>query len=268
MDTKKNMGKPTAAKESEKLLDKEFEKIPNIGITPRQGTKNNLPTLFHYKGYSSAITELGGIPYMLTMNTTDNDRLSQIVSSMDGLIITGGEDLDPIRYHAKKHELTGTPDKEKEKFEFRLIEKALEYGKPILAVCGGSHKLNVVYGGNLIQDIETRIDSKIYHNNKTMRDQGIHEVRVVNEDSLFTKMYGSKPFMVNSTHHQASHNLGSGLVTTLIADDEIIEGFRDPSKPYVIGVQFHPEALFNQPGYEKNLNLFKKLVDISKGELR
>ena len=251
-----------ADRQLRQMLDREYAHVPFIGVSARHAEKNGLATLFCYEGYEHAVSNAGGIASVIGFSTPES-YFCDLLAHYDGLIITGGEDVSPEKYGQAPHQRTGPPDSAKEQFEFRLIEKALERDMPIWAVCGGSHKLNIVYGGNLYQDLDDQLPGNAGHNIKERREEGVHPVSLL-PGTLLSALYGTDRMMVNSTHHQAVWELGSGLRHAIVADDGVIEGFEDASHPFVVGVQFHPEALYDKPQTMIHEKLFAAFVNAAR----
>lgn len=155
--------------------------------------------------------------------------------SFDGLLLTGGGDIDPSRYGQV---LNGSnpPDLERDRTELALARAYLDAGKPILGICRGHQILNVVLGGTMVQDLGEHLN--LFHR-KTSEDR-VHPIRA-QEGSILHALYG-ETFAVNSAHHQAVDALGEGLVITARSESGIVESVELPGRP-VLGLQFHPERM-------------------------
>lgn len=160
----------------------------------------------------------------------------------DGLIVTGGVDVDPARYGDPPSERLGTTNANRDAFETALIEHALEHDRPLLGVCRGHQLFNVVHGGSLLQHIEEREP----HRSRRGEDGGIasgwHEVEVA-PGTILAGILDGTPLRVNSRHHQAvtPDRLARGLTVAATTEDGIIEALEDPSKRWALSVQWHPE---------------------------
>lgn len=204
-----------------------------------------------YKNYVNAVTECGAI--------ADAQYLPNGNTDYDGLILCGGNDIQPSYYNA---EINGSRnfDIERDAAEFTLLKKFLKTGKPILGICRGHQLLNVALGGTLIQDLSNAKD----HSSGADYDL-THEV-CAKSGSVLEKLYGDR-FYVNSAHHQAVKTLGEGLSATLFSDQgKTIEAFEHISKPY-LGVQFHPERMcleFKRSDTVNGLELFKYFISLCK----
>lgn len=155
--------------------------------------------------------------------------------SFDGLLLTGGGDIDPARYG---QELNGsnTPKPERDRTELALARAYLEAGKPILGICRGHQILNVVLGGTMVQDLGEHLN--LFH--RKITEDRVHPIRA-QEGSILHTLYG-ETFPVNSAHHQAADVLGEGLVVTARSESGVVESIELPGRP-VLGVQFHPERM-------------------------
>lgn len=187
------------------------------------------------------------------------EYLPEINANYDGLILCGGNDIDPTYYG---EEINGSVDIDyaRDKVEFALLKAYLEAGKPVLGICRGYQLINVFFGGSLHQDIENAKE----HSSFSDFDL-IHRVHAV-KGSIAEKLYGDD-FVVNSFHHQAVNKLGAGLkVTMMSGDNTVIEGFEHNSLP-VFGVQWHPERMcFNQKRADTvdGAEIFKYFIQMCK----
>ena len=148
----------------------------------------------------------------------------------NGLILTGGTDVDPARYHQTPHSETDLPDKERDRREALLVSEALQRDIPILAICRGMQFLNVVLGGTLTQHIEGHRQPRVYD------AQSVH----IREGSRLASILKSGEYRINSRHHQCVASLGEGLMKTA-ADGDVVEALELPDKRFVLAVQWHPE---------------------------
>lgn len=155
--------------------------------------------------------------------------------SFDGLLLTGGGDVDPVHY-GQPNRGSMTPDPDRDRTELALVKAYLEAGKPILGICRGMQILNVALGGTLVQDLGEHLN--LFHRRITA--DKVHPVRA-QEASLLHALYGSA-FPVNSAHHQAVDAPGRGAVITARSESGVAEALELPGKP-VLGVQFHPERM-------------------------
>jgi putative glutamine amidotransferase len=206
--------------------------------------------------YYNAILKSGGIPIIIP--PVPDEDLNEVLSKLNGLMLIGGPDYDPSHYKEEAHAKTKVASRARDEFDMRLIQKAAEGTKlPILGICAGAQALNIGLGGSLIQDIPSHLpSSKVQHSSPRGWEQGFNSHRVkLSSDSKLAKIYGKEYLEVPTSHHQSVNRLGAGLHPVAYADDEIIEAVEHKDKPFVIGVQWHPERDF-----EGNRKLFEEFV--------
>lgn len=180
-----------------------------------------------------------------------------------GLVVTGGAfDIPPEAYGEARRQGMGEVKDDRTRFEWALLEGALEAGLPVLGVCGGMQLLNVVLGGTLIQDIPTEVEGALPHEQPPPKDVPSHPITVATGSLLASATGGAQEVEVNSTHHQGVARLGRGLQVTARAPDGVVEAVEDPSRPYVVGVQWHPEAILASAPW--NLEIYRQLVRAAK----
>jgi putative glutamine amidotransferase len=178
---------------------------------------------------------------------TDPATLDQLVAGIDALVLPGGAfDIDPQLYGEDKLPTCGELKPERTALERALLSRAEARGLPILGVCGGMQLMNVSRGGTLWQDIDSQTQTSVQHQQSTAKHLAAHSVRVV-PGSKLAALTNTSELPVNSTHHQAVKALGSGLVGTARASDNLVEALEDPSLPFFVGVQWHPESLLEEP---------------------
>jgi len=169
-----------------------------------------------------------------------------ILDSVSGLVLTGGEDIDPARYGEKRHEKIRSINAARDATEIALIEEAKARGKPILAICRGIQILNVALGGTLVQDIPSQLDTKIAHDEDSPRNSRSHDISI-EPGSLIAKAVGTEHCTVNSFHHQSVKRVADGMRVTARSPDGVIEGLESADDWWVIAVQWHPEEMTDSP---------------------
>ncbi|MFF5311846.1 gamma-glutamyl-gamma-aminobutyrate hydrolase family protein [Streptomyces massasporeus] len=180
-------------------------------------------------GYPRLIQRAGGLAAMLPPD--DTRYAAEAVARLDGLVIAGGPDVEPVRYGAEREPRTGPPAPERDAWELALIEAALAARMPLLGICRGMQLLNVALGGTLVQHIDGHAE--------VVGVFGGHAVKPV-PGSLYAGVVPEETF-VPTYHHQAVDRLGEGLVPSAYAADGTVEAVELPSADWVLGVQWHPE---------------------------
>jgi putative glutamine amidotransferase len=230
-------------------------KSPLILVSPNIESKGQEfadPSISLSVRYQQALMKAGGIPLTLPA-TVSREVIAESVSRCDGVLMTGGEDVEPSLYAQSvpakvRRTVTLTPDGGARDYrEIVLIDEIFQQRKPLLAICRGHQVLNVALGGTLIVDIPSQKKSTINHRRMDKRSDMVHEVRLTAE-SLLAKITGAQKLGVNSTHHQAVNRVAPALRPVAVSDDGIVEGLElKPSSagwlPFLLSVQFHPERL-------------------------
>lgn len=198
--------------------------------------------------YVDCVAEAGGIPLLLPP-TGDASYAADTVAGLDGLVISGGPDVDPARYGEAPEEKTDTPRIERDTWELALLSAALDRDIPVLAICRGLQLLNVLYGGTLVQHIEDhKAGVAVFGSTKVALD----------DTTLPGSVLGASVF-VSCYHHQALGRVGDKLAVTGRAPDGTIEAVVVPDRTFAVGVQWHPEQ-------DRELRLFTAFVEQSQKE--
>ena len=192
-------------------------------------------------------------------------RLSDYPQYLDGLILQGGADINPQSYGEEALHPDWAGDMVRDAYEMELLHEFMEAGKAVLGICRGAQLINVALGGTLYQDIATQIETATTHVHATY-DRHSHAVEWA-KDSGLAKLYpGMTGGQVVSIHHQAIKSLGRGLQAEARSDDSVIEAVRLQGKPYVLGLQWHPE--FHVPGSPNLLDsapLLEEFLNAARG---
>jgi len=193
--------------------------------------------------YLRAIQRVGGTPVVVPPMAKDEDW-EVLVAHLDGLLLSGGDDIDPGAYGEESEPWMGQVDAERDASELGLARKWLASERPLLAICRGNQVLNVALGGTLYQDIATYIPQALDHSYVPARsmERLVHSV-TLDPYSMLAGILGGTRFEVNSAHHQAVKTLGERLAVVARADDDVVEAIEMPGHPFCIGVQWHPEAM-------------------------
>lgn len=218
---------------------------PVIGITmDHERTSYALPF-----DYARSVLAAGGLPLAIPFHI-EPALIPQVVDQFDGLLFSGGSDLDPKLYGKEQRHPKAVPLlAERQKFEFALLAEVERRRMPLLGICLGCQLLNVYRGGNLIQFIPDLTDRQtIEHRRRAGLSQlpSRHPVTIA-ADSLLGRTIGKQRIAVNTRHKQSIKQLGRGLRVVATAPDGIIEGIEDAGYPLFMGVQWHPENLHAEP---------------------
>ena len=238
---------------------------PLIGLTSGlTRNKSGAPVCQVGQAYVTAIQKAGGIPVMIPLGS-GTDSLKALLLRLDGLLFTGGGDIDPQHFNGEPHAKVYGISPERDALEFFLIEAALAAGKPLLAICRGIQVLNVACGGSLYTHIQDQIEQSLKHDwfPKFPRDKLAHTVSLVCESKL-QEIFGDADIRVNSLHHQGISQVGQGLKATAFAPDGLVEGLEVEGADFALGVQWHPECLPEDVGMQ---NLFKAFVAASSQQI-
>ena len=195
--------------------------------------------------YVTALESAGLIP-LIVPPLSRASAAAVILDSVSGLVLTGGEDVDPARYGEKRHEKIRSINAARDATEIALIEGAKARGKPVLAICRGIQILNVALGGTLVQDIPSQLDTKIAHDEDSPRNSRSHDISI-EPGSLIAKAVGTEHCTVNSFHHQSVKRVADGMRVTARSPDGVIEGLESADDWWVIAVQWHPEEMTDSP---------------------
>jgi putative glutamine amidotransferase len=202
---------------------------PRIGITPCSRVED----------YVESVKRAGGEPVVLDAAGDPAGALDRV----DGLLLTGGLDVDPVLYGEPPHATTEV-DAARDLFEIPLSRDAVARDLPIFAICRGVQVLNVAAGGSLIQDIPSTVTTDLTHSIDIPKDHAAHQVRVTPGTRLASSLGGSvsqETCAVNSRHHQAVGRVAPSFVVSATSDDGVIEAIERPASTFCVGVQWHPE---------------------------
>ena len=192
--------------------------------------------------YVTALESAGLIP-LIVPQLSNADAASAVLDSVAGLVLTGGEDVDPARYGEKRHEKVRSVNAARDATEAALIKEARKRGTPVLAICRGIQMLNVALGGTLVQDIPSQCETDIAHDEESARNSRTHEISV-EPGSLIATAIGTEHCTVNSFHHQSVKRVADGMRVTARSPDGIIEGLESTDEHWwVMAVQWHPEEM-------------------------
>lgn len=226
-----------------------------VGVIPLYDEK--LESIWMLPGYMQVLQNCGALPIILPL-TENKDELVQCFDMCDGILMTGGHDVDPSVYQMERKEECGVSCRERDEMERFLFLKAVEQDKPVLGICRGIQLMNALLGGSLYQDLPTEHPSSVEHHMTKPYDVPIHTVEVTKGTKL-AEIIGSGKYEVNSYHHQAVKTLAENVTAMAVSEDGLIEAIGLPDKNFIIGVQWHPEFIFEKD--EKSLKLVQAFVD-------
>ncbi|MGI6683964.1 MAG: gamma-glutamyl-gamma-aminobutyrate hydrolase family protein [Bacillota bacterium] len=209
---------------------------PLIGITCGEDGLNFYVRQF----YVRVIESVGGVPVLLPVLKRNCQR-ERYLELLDGLILSGGVDVNPLLFGEEPVPGMGEITPERDGFELFLTKKFFLLGKPILAVCRGCQVLNLALGGSIFQDLKSQIPGLIKHDQKAPRESPTHSIKVVPGTKL-SHILPQEHWWVNSFHHQAVKYPAPGFMVSACAPDGVIEAIEAKNHPFAIGVQWHPEC--------------------------
>jgi putative glutamine amidotransferase len=196
--------------------------------------------------YCVAVECAGGLP--VVMPPLDDDAVAPMLDRLSGLCLSGGPDIDPGTYGGRYHSHLGPTEPNLDRFELAIVRGAVARGMPVLAICRGAQMLNVALGGDLYQHLPEDPGGAIEHRKRKADDPDTaHDVQVEPQTVLAGALHQDGECQVNSFHHQAAHRLGHGLRPVAHAPDGVVEAIELPEREFVVGVQWHAEALIERP---------------------
>ncbi len=228
--------------------------MPVIGIT--SSIDFNLQT--HWLGlkYIEAVRAAGGLPLILP-NLPAN-KILEVLKVVNGIILSGGGDVDPFYLGEDPHPYLGEVDPKRDEFELSLVKEVLKTNMPLLGICRGAQVLALAAGGKMEQHLYNKNGKNIQHMQKAPRWHSSHNVKV-KKNTLLYSIIKKEEIMVNSFHHQGMFVVPSGFQVSASSSDGVVEALESRSHDFVVGVQWHPEALVETK--EENLDIFKRFVE-------
>lgn len=255
---------------SDKIID--FKTV-SFGFTPFS-TRNGNPvigisvnidehTSRLHEAYIRSVLDAGGIPVLIPA-TDDIDTLREIVERVDGLLLSGGSDIDGRYFGEPTLEQLTDVNPERDTYDFLLLKIASDRQLPIFGICRGMQVINVAFGGSLWQDIPSQYpDKSINHSILTDKEKPVHTVRI-ESGSVLSEIFGCDEIGVNSRHHQAVKDIAPGFTITATSLDGIVEAIEAFPQYRILGVQWHPENMASEGGDEGMKRFFRRLIDEAK----
>ena len=215
-------------------------KKPLIAVTPMYDSKEERYVL---KGaYMQMLEGLGAVPMIMPL-TRDSAILERFLDLCDGLVLSGGADIDPVHYGEIDEGLCGSISPLRDEVEIALCRMAVARDMPVLGICRGHQVLNVALGGTMYQDLKIQQGTTFEHMVPNPVGGLVHRVDIA-ADSPLAELQGAASMMVNSRHHQAIRDVAAGLRVQAVSPDGVIESVYLPGKRFVWGVQWHPESVW------------------------
>jgi putative glutamine amidotransferase len=225
--------------------------VPRIVITPCRKPAD----------YVESVRLAGGDPVVLDLTAA---VATEQLANADGLLLTGGGDVDPIHYNEPRHETFSAAEPGRDDAELSLAREAMARRLPILAICRGVQVLNVAAGGSLVQDIPSAITDAVDHRPAVPPAGPAHLIAITpgtHLAGLIASDLADDAAVVNSRHHQSVGRVAPGFVVSAVAPDGVVEGIEAPDQPFCLGVQWHPENFVASGDFKA---LFRGLVDAAR----
>ncbi|MCI8660454.1 MAG: gamma-glutamyl-gamma-aminobutyrate hydrolase family protein [Lachnospiraceae bacterium] len=233
---------------------------PIIGVTPLYDTERE--SIWMLPGYLEVLKDCGGLPVILPLGIDGADG-EQLVKMCDGILFTGGQDVDPGLYGQEVWEFCGERHGGRDQQERELFREAFRADMPIFGICRGMQFINVMMGGTLYQDLPSQRGVGLSHRMKPPYDVRWHDVELVSESPL-GKLLGEELIGVNSCHHQAIRKLAPGLKAMACATDRIVEALYCPDRRFLQAVQWHPEFSWRRD--ERQRRIMEAFVEACRQE--
>ncbi len=232
-----------------------------IGITCKKNVR--------MENYTDAIVNFGGDPIIFaSLEKSIPEHLASIpkyLEEIDGLLLPGGGDIDSTLFFQKRHPEVNNVSRSRDALELRLCQKALQANIPVFGICRGIQVMSVAMGGSLYQDIEAVYPREaLNHKVDESGEDSRHPIEI-KPYSRLSEIVNEHQTLVNSAHHQAVDEIGEEFVVTAYSEDGIIEAVENPSKRFVIGVQYHPERMLKKPELRRHAEkLFEAFIHAAK----
>lgn len=234
-------------------------KKPVIGVIPLWDEQKD--SIWMLPGYLDGLREGGGLPVVLPLEPEEED-MDQLYELCDGLLFTGGHDVDPALYGENPFPQCGALCASRDRLEAALFRRAFDEDKPVLGICRGLQLLNVLLGGTLYQDLPSQLPGAMEHHMSPPYDRVCHQV-ALKEGGRLRALLGIEALGVNSYHHQGVRVLAPCLQTEGVAPDGLVEAASCPDRRFCVAVQWHPE--FNYRTEPTSAALFRAFVEACGG---
>lgn len=231
--------------------------LPLIGISCSAGrNRAGVSQSLLNQSYTRAVRDAGGLPVIIPI-TTPPSQTADLMARLDGFVLSGGGDVDPRFYQDQPDDQSNDISRRRDQLEFALLEQAVRLNRPVLAICRGIQVLNVARGGSLYTHISGQLPGALKHDwfPNHPRNYHAHTVHLAAGSRLHT-ILDMQDIPVNSLHHQGIHRLGMGLKAVGVSPDGLVEAVEADRGPFLVGVQWHPECLLNNPGMRRLFSSF------------
>jgi putative glutamine amidotransferase len=216
---------------------------PLIGVSTSVTIDEYPERAYVNAAYLRAVEQAGGVPVLLAPQLSAAAR-DALWSRLDGLVLTGGGDVEPSRFGEAPHPKTALVSRDRDALELELVDRAIRDDVPMFAICRGLQVLNVALGGTLHQHVADVVGERVQHSQAAKRHVATHEVKLQTEGTRLGTIVGASELWVNSFHHQAVARLGRNLRDVAWAPDNVIEALEHADhRRFVVAVQWHPEDL-------------------------
>lgn len=233
-------------------------RTPVIGLTVNRLSYGNRRSLYHAlsEAYINAVVNAGGIPLLIPLGLPEKDW-GLLCDHLDGILLTGGSDIDPARFNGRNHPSVYDIDSDRDALEIALVQRAAAIQMPFLGICRGVQAINVALGGTLYTHIPDQLSGAVRHDwyPNIPRNHRAHEV-TLEPTSRLAGILGATHLQVNSLHHQGLEQLGQDLVAVGRAPDGLVEAVELAGHAFGIGVQWHPEWLQDDPAMRSLIRAF------------
>jgi putative glutamine amidotransferase len=239
---------------------------PIIGITCDYDWKEDKIQL--KTGYVKSVCRAGGLPFLISpVLPHESGMTADIISRIDGLLLTGGQDVDPRHFGDEPHKAIGFVNPWRDELELSLCREAAKARMPILGICRGAQVLNIALGGDIFQDINAQAGGKglICHSQTAPAWYGFHSIKI-REGSRLHGILGTDDLFVNSFHHQAVRRLAPTFEAAAFTSDGMIEAVESREHPFMLGVQWHPECMQEDPFTHRLFEAFVKAAGRPAGD--
>jgi putative glutamine amidotransferase len=216
---------------------------PVIGLTTsRMPNPSRQPAFGTSVPYPKSVADAAGLPVLIPLNLSDGD-LDLLLTRVDGILFTGGYDIDPRQYGNQPHPKVEGVDANRDRVEIHLVQAMIHQGKPFFGICRGCQVINIALGGSLYEDLPEQFPGDVQHDNHDHpRNYLAHNIDVISDTHL-SQILAVTTTGVNSLHHQGIYKLAAGLQSSALAPDGLVEAFEVVNYPFGLAVQWHPEEL-------------------------